>query len=175
MLKKLMKVQKGFTLVEILIVVALIAILAVIALITINPAEAQKRSRDAQRLKELGTLQGIVEQYIGDNISSLTAMSAFSTGGNNQCGTGGWHGLDLCKYANTVSIDPVNRDGEYTLSDGTIQTGALGYQIQMDNNLRYNVCARMESSANAGKLTSDGVINNYFEVYSSTGGPTCGF
>ena len=44
MLKTLRQRQKGFTLVEILIVVALIAILAVVALITINPAEAQRRA-----------------------------------------------------------------------------------------------------------------------------------
>ena len=63
MLHRIKSAEKGFTLVEILIVVALIAILAVIALVTINPAEAQKKSRDARRVKELGTLQGVCLLY----------------------------------------------------------------------------------------------------------------
>ena len=175
MFKKLRQAQKGFTLVEILIVVALIAILAVIALITINPAEAQKRARDAQRLKEMGVMQGIVEQYITDNIGTISAMSAVSTGGTNGCTTAGWAGLNLCKYANTISQDPVNRSGEYTLTDGVVTTGTIGYQIQIDSNLRYRICSRMESAANAAKLTSDGIANNYFEVYWSTSAPVCTF
>ena len=64
MIKPLMKSQKGFTLVEILIVVSLIAILAVVALITINPAEAQRRARDTQRIKDLSSIQSIIEQYL---------------------------------------------------------------------------------------------------------------
>lgn len=172
MIKKLQS-QKGFTLVEILIVVALIAILAVIALITINPAEAQKRSRDAQRLKEIGVIQGVVEQYITDNIQSVTTISAVSSSGSKACGTAGWLGIDLCNYANTMPVDPVNRAGEYARTDGTTTTGNLFYQVLMDDNLRYRVCTRLESAANSLKLASDGVSDDYFEVYSSTDAPAC--
>lgn len=164
--------QKGFTLVEVLIVVALIAILAVIALVTINPFEAQKRTRDARRLKEVGTIQGIIEQYISDN-PSAPALDRESTDGTNACTTDGWLGVDLCNYANTIALDPLNRTAEFTLSDGEPTTGPLYYQVTIDNELRYSICTRLESAANAGKLLEDGVANNFFEVYSSTAGPDC--
>lgn len=173
MLQKLKKAQSGFTLVEILIVVALIAILAVIALVTINPAEAQKRSRDARRIKEMGTLQGILEQYLSDNpdFGGGTASSTDSSG-SNSCNAG-WIGIDVCNYANTVPVDPLNRSAEYTLTDGAVTTGTLQYQVLVDDNLRYRICTRMESAANAAKLTEDGEANDFFEVYSSTDASDC--
>lgn len=176
MIKSLRNSQKGFTLVEILIVVALIAILAVIALITINPAEAQKRSRDAQRLKEIGVLQGMMEQYISDN-PSATGFTSESTdnAASNNCSTTGWIGVNLCSYANTLPKDPINRAATFALAGGTSSTGPVAYQILLDSNLRYKICTRLESVANATKLTTDGVSNSYFEVYSATDGPTCTF
>ena len=174
MLRKHTSTEKGFTLVEVLIVVALIAILAVIALVTINPFEASKRTRDARRLKEIGTLQGVIEQYVSDNpaATGFTAVSTDNTG-STLCTTAGWVGIDLCSYANTISADPLNRSAEYTLTDGTSTTGALYYQVLLDDNLRYRICTRMESAANASKLTEDGVANDFFEVYSSTSADAC--
>lgn len=173
MLKKY-RSQKGFTLVEVLIVVALIAILAVIALVTINPFEAQKRTRDARRLKEIGTLQGVIEQYVSDNpqAAGITSESTDNSG-SNACTTAGWLGINLCNYANTIARDPLNRTAEYTITDGTATTGALYYQVLIDANLRYRICTKLESAANASKLTEDGIVNNFFEVYSSTNSPAC--
>ncbi|OGK29351.1 hypothetical protein A3B02_00905 [Candidatus Roizmanbacteria bacterium RIFCSPLOWO2_01_FULL_42_14] len=184
MLHRLKSGQKGFTLVEILIVVALIAILAVIALVTINPAEAQKRARDARRIKELGTLQGIVEQFMSDNpdYGGVTATSNETAAVPNSCATG-WinkgdagatNPIDVCDYANTVPIDPLNRSGEFVSStDGTIGTGLLRYQVIIDDLARYRICTRLESAANAQKLGQDGVDNGFFEVYSATSVADC--
>ena len=41
--------RKGFTLLELLIVIAIIAILSVVLVIVLNPAETLRKSRDAQR------------------------------------------------------------------------------------------------------------------------------
>lgn len=176
MLQRLKSAQKGFTLVEILIVVALIAILAVIALVTINPAEAQKRSRDARRIKELGTLQGIVEQYLADNPDFVGGTAASTDAGGNSCSSG-WisaSGMDVCNYANTVPTDPLNRSAEFVQSDGTVTTGDVYYQVLIDANLRYRICTRLESAANQAKLGEDGTDNDWFEVYSSTAAAVCG-
>lgn len=51
------KKKTGFTLLELLIVIAIIAILSVILIIVINPAETLKKSRDVQRMSDLGTLK----------------------------------------------------------------------------------------------------------------------
>lgn len=47
----------GFTLLELLIVVAIIAILSVALILVINPAETLKKSRDAQRISDMATLK----------------------------------------------------------------------------------------------------------------------
>jgi prepilin-type N-terminal cleavage/methylation domain-containing protein len=63
MLKNLRGARKGFTLIEILIVVAIIGILASVVLIGLAPA--QKRGRDARRLADLKEVQTGLELYYG--------------------------------------------------------------------------------------------------------------
>lgn len=172
MLKTLRQRQKGFTLVEILIVVALIAILAVVALITINPAEAQRRARDTQRLKDISTLQSIVEQYLSDNPSTTFTTDIVSSAGTFTCDAN-WIGLDLCSYANTVPIDPANRS---TIVAGTAGSagGNAYYEFILDATGQYRICTRFESQANIAKATSDGgQSDDYFEIYSYTGVTPC--
>lgn len=175
MISKLKKVKSGFTLIEILIVVALIAILAVVALIALNPAEAQRKARDTSRLKDLGTLQGIIEQYIADNLSTVAAFTALSTSssGSNSCSVG-WVGRDVCKYANTIPVDPANRIVPVTNgTGGGISTLAV-YQVMLDSAAQYRICTRFESRANAAKMTTDGgATADFFEIFSATSAPAC--
>src|SRR5579872_5066555 len=56
--------RKGFTLIEILIVVAIIAILASIVLVGLGPT--QQSGRDARRLSDLHEVQNVVELYYND-------------------------------------------------------------------------------------------------------------
>jgi len=61
------KFQKGFTLVELLVVVALVAILAAIAIMVINPTQLQNRAKD-------GTLKATLNK-IGLAASGIAATS----------------------------------------------------------------------------------------------------
>lgn len=65
MLKNLRKNQGGFTLVEIMIVVAIIALLAAIAVP--NFLRARKRSQATTMLEELRILDAAIDQYAIDN------------------------------------------------------------------------------------------------------------
>ncbi|MDD4122875.1 MAG: prepilin-type N-terminal cleavage/methylation domain-containing protein [Candidatus Pacebacteria bacterium] len=58
------KDKKGFTLVELMIVIAVLAILASIVLFALNPAEVFKKTRDSQRLSDMRTLSGAITYYI---------------------------------------------------------------------------------------------------------------
>lgn len=49
--------QKGFTLLELLIVITIIAVLSVILIVALNPAETLKKARDTQRLSDLASLK----------------------------------------------------------------------------------------------------------------------
>ncbi|MEK7569138.1 MAG: prepilin-type N-terminal cleavage/methylation domain-containing protein [Patescibacteria group bacterium] len=48
---------KGFTLLELLIVIAIIAILSIALVFMLNPAETLKKARDAQRISDLKTVK----------------------------------------------------------------------------------------------------------------------
>lgn len=63
--------EAGFTLLELLIVISIIAILSVALVFMLNPAEALKRSRDAQRISDLSTLK----TAIGVMLASTTTPS----------------------------------------------------------------------------------------------------
>ena len=56
--------NSGFTLLELLIVIAIIAVLSVALVIVLNPAEALRKSRDAQRISDLTTLKKAIGLYL---------------------------------------------------------------------------------------------------------------
>lgn len=62
MQKKMIKNQ-GFTLLELLIVIAIIAILSVILVLVLDPAETLKKSRDSQRMSDLATMKTALGLY----------------------------------------------------------------------------------------------------------------
>ena len=65
--------RKGFTLIEILIVVAIIAILASIVLVGLGPTQAL--GRDARRAADLHEVQNALELYYNKNGTYVTGMS----------------------------------------------------------------------------------------------------
>jgi type II secretory pathway pseudopilin PulG len=54
----------GFTLIEVLVILALVAILATLFIYFINPVELGKRNRDLQRIKDLKALELAINTYL---------------------------------------------------------------------------------------------------------------
>ncbi len=59
--------RRGFTLVELLIVIALISILAVAVLATINPIEQANKARDASVLNDAAEVMNAYERYYANS------------------------------------------------------------------------------------------------------------
>ncbi|PSO44020.1 MAG: hypothetical protein BRC23_02200 [Parcubacteria group bacterium SW_4_49_11] len=74
--------KPGFTLLEILLVVAAVGLLAAIVFVAINPSEQLGKVRDTERQSEVDTLHDAIRQYNIDNsewpdeIASMSANSA---------------------------------------------------------------------------------------------------
>jgi prepilin-type N-terminal cleavage/methylation domain-containing protein len=67
MFTKKLQAKKGFTLIEILVVIGLIAILAAIVLIAINPARQFAQARNSQRVSNVETILNAIGQNMADN------------------------------------------------------------------------------------------------------------
>lgn len=71
--------KKGFTLLELLIVIAIIAVLSVILVLVLNPAETLKKSRDVQRLSDMNTLKTALGLIV------TSSSTPYLSSGNSKC------------------------------------------------------------------------------------------
>ena len=142
--------KKGFTLIEILIVVAIIGILASVVVVGLGPA--QKKGRDSRRVSDLRSVQNALELYYGKNgqypIVGVGSWDEFAT-----VLTGAGIGT------NQIPNDPTtSRDYIYKVDDsGT--TYVLGAQLE-------DAGGSIMNSSFTGALPSGGTT--------VPGGVTCG-
>lgn len=73
--------KRGFTLLELLIVITILAILSLVVILFINPVEILKKSRDVQRMSDLSTMKTALALYLQDKPSN-------NLGGATLCGAG---------------------------------------------------------------------------------------
>ena len=74
------KMMKGFTLVELLIVIALIAILSVAVLATINPIEQANKARDSRVMNDAAEVMNAYERYYASK--QIYPWMEFTNGAN---------------------------------------------------------------------------------------------
>lgn len=117
---------KGFTLLELLIVIAILAVLSVTLVLVLNPAESLRKSRDTQRMSDLATLKTALGLYL-TTVSG--ANGPFLTGTDNARCAGG-SGVDTIFYSKDGSTDTAANGvgGTFTYSGSIITTtGGSGW------------------------------------------------
>jgi prepilin-type N-terminal cleavage/methylation domain-containing protein len=133
-----MKQQKGFTLMEILLVIGLLAVLAVVVFVALDPAKRFQDTRNARRTTDIQNILSAVHTYVNDTkgtfpaaitatekqIGTAATGCAIATGG---CAVAGATdcvdlGTALGNYLKSIPVDP----------NGT--AALTGYSIVKDAN-----------------------------------------
>ncbi len=114
---KLPKSLKGFTLMEILIVISLIVILAIIALITFNPKKQIEKSQDSKRKTEIIQLQKVLEDWYNDKncYPKPQEICYDQADSNNSCHICGnqQNSPNFSPYLNNLPCDPQHPTKKY--------------------------------------------------------------
>ncbi len=164
--------KRGFTLVELLVVIGILAVLTAAVVIVLNPAELLKQSRDAQRFSDFSTIQSAISLYLA------TASNPSFGGGTNRAWSDyspadcfGMTAGVSCTANTTSSIDGTGwiavNFNELTSVNLTPPLAALPtdptnnasyhYAAAFDaTNKYYELDSVMESSKYNGKMASDG-------------------
>ncbi len=92
--------RKGFTLLELLIVIGILAILATVVALVLNPAELLRQARDSQRLSDLRTINSAIGLWVASASSTTIAADSYTC-------TAGTAGFDAgtCVTNATTTID----------------------------------------------------------------------
>lgn len=138
--KKLRQNAKGFTLLEVLLVVAIIAILAGIVIIAINPGKNLGDTRNSQRSADVTTILNGIYQYSLDNNGSIP--TGVTTTATEVCATG------AASCTGLVDLSVLTAAGKYLVSmpkdpqcSANCATNGTGYKVSKDVNGRITVVA----------------------------------
>jgi len=140
------KYKKGFTLIEVLIVIGIISILASVVIVAVNPARQFKQARDSQRLANVNGILNAIGQNISENKGTFSCLGGASFIPTEvlpmKTGTGGYN-MAPClvpDYLASMPFDPSLQDAHYT-STSSYDTG---YTVVQDVNGRITVSATSE-------------------------------
>ena len=132
--------QKGFALIEVILVVIAITVLAVIVIAAANPHEDLANSRNVQRSLDANTILAATYQYTLDNngaVPSGVTSTPIEVCATTTASCKGLINLKVLtaegKYLVTIPEDP--------LCSSVCATGGVGYQMSADANGRLVVSA----------------------------------
>jgi type IV pilus assembly protein PilA len=130
--------KKGFTLIEILVVIGIIAILAAVVLIAINPARQFAQARDSQRTANLNAILNAIGQKMADS------KGVFATGGCPSVPTA----TSTILYSGTAGSNEVNLSclvptylSALPIDPSVTTSGSTGYSIYVDGTGRIHLIA----------------------------------
>ncbi len=107
--------QLGFTIIELLISVAIILAISGVIMLVVRPTELRQRGRDEKRLSDISVLERALSEYVLDNqtypdaantLRISTSLPLNNSGPLEQVTAGWLSGLD--NYLAKLPTDPIN-------------------------------------------------------------------
>jgi prepilin-type N-terminal cleavage/methylation domain-containing protein len=130
-----MKSNKGFTLIEILVVIGILAVLFAIVLVAINPARQFSQANNTKRQSDVNAVLNAIHQYAADNRGTLpaginTTAAEISSTATNICAS------LVTRYLAALPVDPsVNNGTPVTDCTGAYATGYEVGRSATDNRI----------------------------------------
>lgn len=171
--------KKGFTLIELVIVIGILAILATVVVLVLNPAQLLAQARDSQRVSDLGSVKSAIALYLATASSpavgagpksTFTATCAFGT-----CTVPASSSIPLVDGNGWVVINLTGTSGGSALSalpiDPLNNSTSSQYAYAGDaTNLTFELDARLESAKYQPLMATDGGNDaSYYEIGTDPG------
>ena len=155
-----MKIKKGFTLLELLIVIGILAILSTTVVLVINPAQLLKKARDSQRISDLNTVKTAIAYYIteapnlatgdiGDvgqtysDVAGNTCFGLVSTVTSTTPSVDGWIPIAFNDLTGGSPIGSLPRDPSQTVATGNHY---YAYGVASGTDYTFKLVTNMEST-----------------------------
>ncbi len=101
--------KKGFTLIELVVVITILSILAVVLVTLLNPVTQFQKTNDTQRKSDLYQVQKALETYYADHGSYPISTGAYTISDSN--GAHAW-GTNWPSYMDVLPQDPKTASGK---------------------------------------------------------------
>ena len=138
--------SKGFTLVELLIVIGILAVLLAIVLIAINPQQQFREANNTARKADVNAILNAISSYAADNEGQLPA--GITTTAKTITSTAGASNIDLCTtlvptYIADLPLDPTTgtEDPAGSVCGDSGATYSTGYTVKSASGNRITVSA----------------------------------
>jgi len=162
--------KKGFTLLELLIVIGILAILSTTMILVINPAELLKKARDSQRLSDFGAVKTAIAFYLlnasspsigstGQTYADIGSVTCFGTASPAASSTylyvngSGWIPINFTSLSIGSPLSSLPRDPNQ--SSASTGNHYYVYGVKSTSDLTFKLVTNMESLVYSSSGSSD--------------------